>query len=97
MPRKGQGPAQIQSRRRRHAVRVLAEDHNVSVGKGGCRSWDIRGSLVGGARARGIWEKDLLKFKVELLATDSWNLQDKIEDCRQGHPGLPHSERTGSG
>lgn len=97
MPGKGQGPAQVQSRRRRQAVRVLAEDHSVSVGKGGCGSWGIRGSLVGGARARGIWETDLLKFKVELLATGSWNLQDKIEDCRQGHPGLPHSERTASG
>lgn len=45
---------------------------------------------MGGARARGIWETDLLKFKVELLATGSWNLQDKTEDCIQGHPGLPH-------
>ena len=59
-------------------MRVLAEDHSVSVGKRGCGSWGIRGSLVSGARARGIWETDLLKFKVELLATGSWNLHETI-------------------
>lgn len=50
--------------------------------------------LVGGARAQGHLETDLLKFKVELLATGSWNLQDKTRRLHTGAPkGLPHSEK----